>query len=173
VNIFGVLFGTRLAIQEMIKHGKGGAIVNVASLAGLVRFHTLHLTTSIAWRLTPSLSQYPQEWSPVYSLTKSGVVMLGRSLAHLSQKHKIRVNTVCPSNSPTPLFLDALLRSREKHGEEHYNWMKNAVVPIDTVVDAFEKCIEDESQAGEAFRATPQNGVDVMRWKTNRGGIKL
>ncbi|KAI9021998.1 hypothetical protein DFJ74DRAFT_671340 [Hyaloraphidium curvatum] len=151
VNIWGVLYGTRLALTEMVKHGKGGAIVNTASLAGL----------------------YPQQWSPVYSLTKSGVVMLGRSLEHLSREHNIRVNTVCPSNSPTPLFLDALSRSKDKHGQAHYDWMMKAVVPIDTVVDAFERAIEDESLAGEALRATPQNGVDLMKWKTNRAGIKL
>lgn len=70
-------------------------------------------------------------------------------------------------------MLDALSRSKQKHGESHYEWMVKAMVPIDLVVDAYEKAIEDESVAGEAYRITPQNGVDLMRWKSNRGGIKL
>ncbi|KAI5073037.1 hypothetical protein GOP47_0011050 [Adiantum capillus-veneris] len=73
VNLIAVIDCTRLAVQVMLKAGKGGTVLNVASAAGL----------------------YPSFDGPAYSSSKGGVTLFSRSLAVLMKK-KIRVNAICP-----------------------------------------------------------------------------
>lgn len=73
VNLIAVIDCTRLAIQAMLKAGKGGTVLNVGSAAGL----------------------YPTSEAPLYSSSKGGVVIFSRALQHLAKK-KIRVNVICP-----------------------------------------------------------------------------
>ncbi|KAH7440639.1 hypothetical protein KP509_03G003500 [Ceratopteris richardii] len=73
VNLIALIDSTRLAIQEMLKGGHGGTILNVASAAGL----------------------YPSPDAPVYSSSKGGVALFSRSLVALRKKG-VRVNAICP-----------------------------------------------------------------------------
>ncbi|TPX32245.1 hypothetical protein SeMB42_g07640 [Synchytrium endobioticum] len=97
---------------------------------------------------------YPQPPSPVYAAAKAGLVMLTRSLEHL-KKQGIRVNTICPSFSPTPL-----LHAGDIHLPDS---IKSRFVPVSLVVDAFEKAIKDESLAGAIIRVTPEFGIDIYK----------
>ena len=72
IDLSAVIEGTRLGIQAMREQGRGGVIINTASLAGL----------------------YPQALTPVYSAAKFGVVGLTRSCKELGDD--IRVNAVAP-----------------------------------------------------------------------------
>lgn len=80
VNLKSVMFGCKYAIPEMIKSG-GGAIVNTASMLGLVA----------------SPRQAP------YCAAKGGVVMLTKQIAADYARENIRVNCICPSEVNTPL----------------------------------------------------------------------
>ena len=79
VNLKGIVFGTRLAVEQMAE--TGGAIVNTASIAGL----------------------HPCADDPVYAATNAAVVMFTRSCAPLAQSHRVRVNAVCPGIVDTPI----------------------------------------------------------------------
>lgn len=73
-NVKAAFFGCRAAIGQMVTQPNGGAIVNVASNAGLL----------------------PRAHDPVYSISKMSLVGLTRSLALCHSKDKIRINAVCP-----------------------------------------------------------------------------
>lgn len=97
VNYGGVVNGCRAAIRQFEKQGGGGAIVNTASVAGL-----------IGWG------------GAIYGGTKGAVVAITRTLAIEVAKHGIRINSVCPAGmltnfhpgaafaEPTPEQVDAM-----------------------------------------------------------------
>ncbi|XP_038564908.1 15-hydroxyprostaglandin dehydrogenase [NAD(+)]-like isoform X2 [Micropterus salmoides] len=86
INLVGVIRGTYLALEHMSKlsGGRGGIIVNTASITGL----------------SPVLS------FPVYTATKHGVVGFTRAMAAASAAsgYGIRVNALCPGCVQTDLF---------------------------------------------------------------------
>lgn len=80
-NLSGPFYCTREAGRMMRDAGKGGAIVNIASVAGL---------TAISHR-------------PAYTAAKHGLVGLTRNLARDLAPFAIRVNAVAPGLVRTPL----------------------------------------------------------------------
>ncbi len=85
VNLSGPFFASQAAARHMAEHG-GGAIVNVAS--------------------TDAFSaESPQTH---YNVSKAGVVMLTKSLAHELGHLGVRVNAVAPGETLTPMLGDDL-----------------------------------------------------------------
>jgi dehydrogenase/reductase SDR family member 4 len=74
INIKAALRLVRLTVPKMIARGKGGSIINIASIAGL----------------------QPQPGSLLYTFTKAGLLMLTRSWAREFGPHGIRVNAIAP-----------------------------------------------------------------------------
>ena len=73
-NLKAAFFGCKHAIPLMRANSQGGAIVNVASNAGLL----------------------PRAHDPVYSISKHALVGLTKSLALCHSVDRIRINAVCP-----------------------------------------------------------------------------
>jgi meso-butanediol dehydrogenase/(S,S)-butanediol dehydrogenase/diacetyl reductase len=82
VNALGVLIGTQEAAKQMIAQGKGGKIINTASIAGR------------------------QGWANVapYCASKFAVISLTQSAARALAPYKITVNGFSPGVVDTPLW---------------------------------------------------------------------
>lgn len=82
VNVSGLFAACQAAGREMIRAGRGGSIVNVASNAGKVGY--------------PNMAPY--------NAGKAAVISLTRSLAAEWAPHRINVNAVCPGGVDTPML---------------------------------------------------------------------
>lgn len=85
VNLDSVFLGTKHAVRAMKLGGRGGSIVNVSSVSGLVG--------------SPSTS--------AYAASKGGVRMLSKAVAVECAPDGIRVNTVFPGGVRTPIWENA------------------------------------------------------------------
>ncbi|WP_207843862.1 SDR family NAD(P)-dependent oxidoreductase [Williamsia soli] len=83
INFKGVFLGTKHAVRQFRAQNSPGAIVNTASVAGMV-----------GWGGT------------VYGAIKGGVIQLTRAVAVESAPFDIRVNAVCPAGMPATNFMD-------------------------------------------------------------------
>jgi NAD(P)-dependent dehydrogenase (short-subunit alcohol dehydrogenase family) len=92
VNMTGTFLASRIAARRMIAAGRGGAIVNVASIMGFS-----------GGGLYPNIS---------YQATKGAIVNMTRALAVEWAGHGIRVNAVAPTYVRTP-FIAPLLADPE------------------------------------------------------------
>jgi NAD(P)-dependent dehydrogenase (short-subunit alcohol dehydrogenase family) len=81
INLKGVWLCLKYEIRQMLKQGSGGAIVNMASIAGLVG----------------------SAGAAAYSASKHGVMGLTKAAALETAKNGIRINAVCPAVVETPM----------------------------------------------------------------------
>jgi NAD(P)-dependent dehydrogenase (short-subunit alcohol dehydrogenase family) len=84
INLSGVFYGLRYQIPAML--GKGGSIINVASILG----------------------QAGTKFSPAYVAAKHGVVGLTKAAALEYADKKIRINSIGPGYIKTPLVINSL-----------------------------------------------------------------
>ncbi len=84
INLTGVFNTVRAGVNRILEQGEGGAIVITSSTAGLRGFYG----------------------SPAYNAAKHGVVGLMRSLALELAPNNVRVNTVHPTSTNTPMIVN-------------------------------------------------------------------
>ncbi len=81
VHVRGAFLCSKYTIPAMIKRGKGGSVINVSSVAGLVGLQNM----------------------AAYSAAKGAIISLTRSMAADFAQHNIRVNCIAPGTAMTPL----------------------------------------------------------------------
>ncbi|XP_078071234.1 15-hydroxyprostaglandin dehydrogenase [NAD(+)] [Mustelus asterias] len=153
INLTSVIRGTYLALEYMSREngGKGGVIVNMASLSGL----------------------FPSAHGPVYTATKHGVVGFTRSIAATSKilDYGVRINTICPAFVATPL-LDSV-NSEQIMGKyyvfkdavqkliEHYGILEPSLI-----VQGLMKILQDEELNGAVMKITKSKGIHFELYET-------
>jgi NAD(P)-dependent dehydrogenase (short-subunit alcohol dehydrogenase family) len=80
INFLSMLAATHAAAPIMIRGGRGGAILNVASIEAV--------------RAAPNFA--------VYAACKAGMVSFTKTMAVELGEHQIRVNVICPDHTITP-----------------------------------------------------------------------
>ena len=104
VNMTGVFLGTRLAAQALREAAKssehGSAIVNLASIAGIVG----------------------SQLDPLYSMTKGGVTLFTKSAAlEFARKgYRIRVNSIHPGVIQTDMGAQTFVSRAQRSGTQRY-----------------------------------------------------
>ena len=103
INLYGPLNLCHVVMKGMVERGEGGAIVNISSDAGRVG----------------------SSGESVYSACKGGMIAFGKTLAREYTRNRIRVNTVCPGPTDTPLF--AAVSIDPEVGEKIQQGLKRAI----------------------------------------------
>ncbi len=91
INLFGVVHGIHHFVPAMVRRGRGGHVVNVASMAGYVAGSML----------------------PAYTTTKFAVIGLSESLREELAPHRIGVTAVCPGIINTGIVQASRLRGAQ------------------------------------------------------------
>jgi NAD(P)-dependent dehydrogenase (short-subunit alcohol dehydrogenase family) len=123
VNLRAVMLATQLALPSFRRRG-GGAIVNIASVAGL------------------GASAYT---APEYAAAKAAVVRLTAALGSLAAEG-IRVNAICPDYVDTP----AVRRSLETMTDDERSAVPELVSP-DAIAQGALSLIRDDSLTGRVL----------------------
>ncbi len=105
VNVKGVFLGIKYGAAEMIRAGKGGSIINTASIAGIKGF-ALH---------------------SAYASSKAACLHLTRTAALELARHRIRVNALAPAFTDTPMVDQLVASSRDP---EQARRKLAAVIPL-------------------------------------------
>ncbi|KAJ4989808.1 short-chain dehydrogenase [Stagonosporopsis vannaccii] len=90
INITGVLMTSQAVAKQMIKFGRGGSIVLIASMSGTIANRGLICSA--------------------YNASKAGVIQLGRNLAAEWGQHNIRVNTLSPGYIVTQMVEELFVK---------------------------------------------------------------
>ncbi|OQN98395.1 hypothetical protein B0A48_15663 [Cryoendolithus antarcticus] len=99
INITGSFLVAQACGQAMIKSGRGGSIINIASMSG-------------------SVVNYPQEQS-CYNASKAAVIQLTKSLAAEWARYGIRVNSISPGYMDTALNRVPTLEGQKRIWIDH------------------------------------------------------
>ncbi len=145
IDLMGVFYAMKHQLPQMERQyrqsGRGGAIVNIASVAGLAG--------------APRLG--------IYAAAKHGVVGLTRTAAVEYAGKGIRVNAVCPSYARTPMVLGALGDDPALHAAAEAELTRG--VPMRRLAEV------DEVVEVIRFAADPANGFMTGQALACDGGI--
>ncbi|XP_060698980.1 15-hydroxyprostaglandin dehydrogenase [NAD(+)]-like isoform X1 [Hemiscyllium ocellatum] len=146
VNLVALIQASYLALDHMRRDrgGKGGSIINVASMSGFV----------------------PAAHAPVYTASKHGVLGFTRSLAEASSlgNYGVRINALCPS------FVNTEILETVNHEENlgiFYQFKDNVknlmqvfgVLEPSDIANGFVQLLEDDNLNGAVMKITTTKGI--------------
>jgi NAD(P)-dependent dehydrogenase (short-subunit alcohol dehydrogenase family) len=144
INLWGVIYGCHAFIPRMKEQG-GGAILNVASAAGLMS--------------SPMLGPY--------NVTKAGVVALSETLFGELAEHKISVTVLCPTFFKTNIAGRGRTHGVDMGPERIEQLMARATIQADGVARAALQAID----AGQLYAVPHPDGR--WFWRLKRASPEL
>jgi NAD(P)-dependent dehydrogenase (short-subunit alcohol dehydrogenase family) len=141
-DLFGAIYGTRLAIDAMRRSG-GGAIVNMSSISAL-------------WHGRKG-------GAPAFDVAKAGVIRLTTTLGWLAEKEHIRVNCLAPgwiASAEVRAFWEPLTpeQRRERGAPQR-------LLQLDQVADTVVRLVTDESLAGRVLVWWSDDSPGLIPWR--------
>ena len=109
VNAKGVFFCLQAAAREMIRQGKGGRIVNIASIAG---------------------RGFAGTSNAIYAASKGAVISLTKTAAQQLARHDINVNAICPGVTLTDLVTKIVGERAQQRGKSVEDMLVEFQKPI-------------------------------------------
>lgn len=111
VNARGVFFCLQRVAREMIDHGDGGRIINIASIAG---------------------KGYSGTSNAAYAASKGAVLSMTQIAAHQLGRYNINVNAICPGVTRTEMSINNMAQRAENLSVpiEELEAQRNSVIPI-------------------------------------------
>lgn len=155
INVRGVVNGCQAFLPTMIEQARGGHIVNVASVAGLLA--------------NPDLG--------AYSATKFAVVGLSEALRTELKPHRIGVTAVCPGVINTPITRNTKLRGAANTDQRRDKiaaiYEKRGYTPERVARNILKAVHQDKAVAPIALEAHLMYGVSrvappLARWAAGR-----
>lgn len=107
INLKGVFFSCQVEANAMLKHAKG-SIINIASMSGVI--------------VNRGLKQAH------YNASKAGVIHMSKSMAMEWAEHGIRVNSISPGYTATPMNLRPEMVHQTKEFENQTPMQRMATV---------------------------------------------
>ncbi|XP_071632086.1 15-hydroxyprostaglandin dehydrogenase [NAD(+)]-like [Temnothorax longispinosus] len=143
INVVAVIRGSLLALDYIGKHkgGKGGTIVNIASMAGLGPFYAC----------------------PVYCSSKHAVVGFGSSLERSYVKTGVRILTMCPGFTETAMLAHDISKNLDFIDKDFIKFLENT--------DEIQKNIYNPQSAVHVAQSTVmaiQKGKNGSIWVIDR-----
>ncbi|CAA0106689.1 Dihydroanticapsin 7-dehydrogenase [BD1-7 clade bacterium] len=126
VNQQGTMLGMKYALQHMRKQGYG-AILNMASAAGLVAF----------------------PGRPAYAASKAAVIQLSKVAAIENGEYNIRVNALCPGAVRTPILEAVIARAEsptEKRAAVEAMNPLPGIISVEAIASAALFLVSDEAE---------------------------
>ena len=152
VNLMGVLYGTQTIVPLIKKHGEGGWLINVASMAGMVGV----------------------PYAGAYTATKTAVVGMSEAWYAELKPHNIKVSVLCPAFVKTRINLSERNRQPGYQHIEHegdVDSFKNEalaahmqnVINNGLAVDIVGERVVEALQVGELYIFTHPNYRPVVQ----------
>jgi NAD(P)-dependent dehydrogenase (short-subunit alcohol dehydrogenase family) len=138
-DVFGTMYGTRLAIDAMRPSG-GGAIVNMTSITGLWHGRTRPV--------------------PGYDLAKAAIIRLTTMLAWLGEKENIRVNCLAPgwiASKHVRTYWESLTPEQRKERN-----VPSRLLSLDEVAAAVFRLATDDSLSGRVLVWWSENSPGLI-----------
>lgn len=129
VNLRGPMLGIHFASEAMGRHG-GGAIVNIASIAG-IGYHPYDV--------------------PEYAASKAGLIRLTASLGGLKEERSIRVNCICPGWVETPAVQRSLAAMSQEERAAFSFPPPAVLIQPEEIAEAVMMFIRDQTLAGRVL----------------------
>ena len=125
LNLRGPMLAVHYAMDAFSRRG-GGAVVNIASVAGL---------------------GYAPHSSPEYAAAKAGLIRLTATLAPLAERANVRVNCIVPSWIGTAeVFAEIATMTPAERAE-----VPDELTSPEEIADAVARFVEDETHAGRVL----------------------
>lgn len=146
VNFGGVVNGVVTFVPRMIAHGKGGYIVNTASMGA---FHG-------------------SDPAGIYCASKFAVLGLTEALRGALEKYDIGVSVLCPANVNTNIA-EAIQTRPEKYGDSGYKFDSRVLHTLKTIYSAGK---DPEELAQELMDAMGRNQFYVIPYPEARTTLR-